>query len=262
MILKSKLNKIKDLFSSKFNLVTTSKQKKNLFKLIVLTVGLVSGLVLVQRVQELREKALVGGPDLYFATSPLSVEPSNTGNVYDIYLPTSGFEVTAAVIEVQFDTSMIQITSISKGNALPDILVPGAVAGSTASITLGSGPSTPFTGTDKIATLTFTTVAQSGQTDITFTQNTQVAAIGHPNDVLGITSSGTVLVDTETLTTTPTNSPTPTILAGDINRDGVVNILDFQILSNNFGTSDPDSDLNGDGIVNILDFQIFSNNFG
>lgn len=70
--------------------------------------------------------------------------------------------------------------------------------------------------------------------------------------------------------TSPATSPgtptptliTPTLLPGDINSDGVVNILDFQILSNNFATSDPDSDLNEDGIVNILDFQILSNNFG
>jgi len=52
------------------------------------------------------------------------------------------------------------------------------------------------------------------------------------------------------------------ILIGDIDCDSVVNILDFQVLNNNFGTADLASDLNGDGIVNILDFQILSNNFG
>lgn len=63
-------------------------------------------------------------------------------------------------------------------------------------------------------------------------------------------------------TGTPTPTPTPPPLPGDINNDGVVNILDFQILSNAFGTADPQADLNADGTVNILDFQILSNNFG
>lgn len=51
-------------------------------------------------------------------------------------------------------------------------------------------------------------------------------------------------------------------LTGDINCDKVINILDFQLLSNNFGTTDSAADLNKDGTVNILDFQILSNNFG
>lgn len=56
----------------------------------------------------------------------------------------------------------------------------------------------------------------------------------------------------------PTNTP----LLGDINSDGVVNILDYILLSNKFGLADSASDLNKDGIVNILDFIILSNNFG
>jgi len=58
----------------------------------------------------------------------------------------------------------------------------------------------------------------------------------------------------------PISNPNPG--RADINSDSVVNILDYQILSNNFSTSDSDSDINEDGVVNILDFQILSNNFG
>jgi len=64
---------------------------------------------------------------------------------------------------------------------------------------------------------------------------------------------------------TPTLTPTPgcpLASVGDINCDGVVNIIDFQILSNRFGINDPSADLNNDGIVNIIDYQILSNNFG
>jgi len=188
---------LRDILYGKVNLAITSKQKKSLIVLIVSIVGLVSGLVLVQRVQEIREKAFVGGPDLFFVTTPLSVAPGSTGNVYDIYMNTKGFEVTAAVIEVQFDTNMIQITSIAKSDSLSDVLVSGTVSGNRANITLGSGPTTPFNGTGKVATLTFTAVAQSGQTDIAFTQKTQVAAVGQPGDVLGTTSPGRVIIGDE-----------------------------------------------------------------
>jgi pectate lyase len=52
------------------------------------------------------------------------------------------------------------------------------------------------------------------------------------------------------------------IRTGDINGDGFVNILDYTLLSNVFGTANPQADLNSDGTVNILDFTILSNNFG
>ncbi len=267
----SGLKNFRDIFSESVNFFRNSKQKKSLITLAVLAVGLVSGLILVQRTQDIREKALVGGPELYFSTSPLTVSSGTTGKVYDIFMNTNGFDVTAAVIEVQFNANKMQVTSISKGTKLTDVLVPGAVSGSRASITLGSGPSNPFNGNGKVATLTFDAVGDNTQADITFTSNTQVAAIGHSGDVLGTTSPGSVIIDSiatatptkaPTATRKPTSTPTLVPFPEDINGDGVVNILDFLILSGDFGTSNSGSDLNGDGVVDILDFQILSNNFG
>ncbi|MEM6751069.1 MAG: SUMF1/EgtB/PvdO family nonheme iron enzyme [Planctomycetota bacterium] len=60
-------------------------------------------------------------------------------------------------------------------------------------------------------------------------------------------------------------------LPGDANGDGVVDLLDFDVLAQNFGApgngapapSGPaDGDFNGDGIVDLLDFDILSQNFG
>ena len=45
----------------------------------------------------------------------------------------------------------------------------------------------------------------------------------------------------------------------DVNRDGVVNVLDLVLVANAFGEKAPD--LNGDGIVNILDLVIVANAF-
>ena len=57
-------------------------------------------------------------------------------------------------------------------------------------------------------------------------------------------------------------SPTVNYTPGDINEDGVVNIQDYILLSNVFGSSNTDADINSDGIVNIQDYVILSNNFG
>jgi len=60
----------------------------------------------------------------------------------------------------------------------------------------------------------------------------------------------------------------PPILKGDINGDGVVNILDAILMAKAFGSRsgdpnwDPRADLNNDGVVNILDAIILAGNFG
>lgn len=57
-------------------------------------------------------------------------------------------------------------------------------------------------------------------------------------------------------------------LIGDLNGDGVVNLLDAIILGNAFGSTptspnwNPNADLNGDGHVNILDSIILGSHFG
>jgi len=66
----------------------------------------------------------------------------------------------------------------------------------------------------------------------------------------------------------PTIEPTPAPLPGDANRDGVVNIQDYQALSLSFGKTpgqtgyNPNADFNSDNVVNIQDYQILSTNFG
>ena len=48
-------------------------------------------------------------------------------------------------------------------------------------------------------------------------------------------------------------------IVGDINGNGIVNILDLVLVANAFGEAEPD--LNGDGVVNILDLVIVANAF-
>ena len=49
----------------------------------------------------------------------------------------------------------------------------------------------------------------------------------------------------------------PSALAGDLNNDGVLNILDLVLVASQFGTTGPSAaDLNGDGTVNIQDLVL------
>ena len=52
--------------------------------------------------------------------------------------------------------------------------------------------------------------------------------------------------------------------AGDLNGDGVVNVIDFGLFNLAYGTlcSGCGEDLNGDGVVNVLDFGIFASVYG
>jgi hypothetical protein len=69
-----------------------------------------------------------------------------------------------------------------------------------------------------------------------------------------------------TISATITNTVT-TVRDEDINSDGVVTMLDFSLLSVNFGKTgaaitNPRADINKDGAVNMLDFSRLSTQFG
>jgi hypothetical protein len=55
----------------------------------------------------------------------------------------------------------------------------------------------------------------------------------------------------------PEPAPSP-----DLNGDGTVDLLDFHLLRQAFGSSNPAADLNGDGTVDLLDFYILRQKVG
>jgi len=52
------------------------------------------------------------------------------------------------------------------------------------------------------------------------------------------------------------------LLAGDINEDNMVDMGDFSLLRELYGSRDERADLNHDGAVDILDFALLKSNFG
>ena len=53
----------------------------------------------------------------------------------------------------------------------------------------------------------------------------------------------------------------PPLLPGDVNGDGIVNILDLTLVAQGFGTGDLTADVNGDGVVNVFDLVFVANAF-
>ena len=52
-------------------------------------------------------------------------------------------------------------------------------------------------------------------------------------------------------------------IAADVNKDGIVNIIDLTLVASNFGkTGQNSADVNGDGIVNIIDLTLVAGAFG
>ena len=53
----------------------------------------------------------------------------------------------------------------------------------------------------------------------------------------------------------------PPLLPGDINGDGIVNILDLMLVAQAFGTYSRNADVNADGVVNVFDLVIVAKQF-
>ncbi len=104
-------------------------------------------------------------------------------------------------------------------------------------------------------------VKKAPKEELTKYLDTPIVPVG---DLYYIDNLVATLEASGTLPTSSITTPTTTVapLPGDINGDRVVNILDYTLLSNSFGTNNSASDLNRDGSVNILDFTILSNNYG
>lgn len=87
--------------------------------------------------------------------------------------------------------------------------------------------------------------------------NSQHSLTAKAFDAAGNSATSTVV--TITVSNSP-SSPPVTFQPEDINQDGVVNLLDFSLLSSKFGqtTNLGRTDINGDGRVNLLDFSLLA----
>jgi hypothetical protein len=260
------------MFFQNTNLFKSNKTKMLLVGILVLLAVLVATVLLVRRQQE--NKVGAAGVALSLVSATTTVQRNDTFTV-DVYMDTKTYSVTGADIRVKFNTSLLQATGISSGNFLPTVFVPGQISGDTATIVLGSltdqSGTYPKTGQGIVARVTFRSI-NSGTANISFGSATAVSAIGQGSNVAELASSINITVAGASGTAVPTGNRTPSPVptgstapsTGDINGDGIVNIVDIGILIDVYGivpVADQKTDLNHDGIINIVDIGIIIDNY-
>lgn len=123
---------------------------------------------------------------------------------------------------------------------------------------------TLYANSTPIGTLTETNLAPLAQGTLTYAWNTSGFALG--NYTISA-YAWPVPNETNTANNNLTDGTVEVTIPGDVNGDGIVNILDAITLANSFFATpassnwNPNADINGDGVVNILDAIILANHF-
>ncbi len=196
----------------------------------------------------------------------------------------NGDSISAAQLELTYDTTKLAIQSVVQGPMLPVLLSSGQANNGIISITVGSQPTSPVTGVGTLAVITAKALV-AGTTLIDFTANTKITATGkNINDIK--TKAGSQVVIGATVTPTPNPSPAlavgscesytncsanqkcshhicePIGSKGDGNNDGKVDLADLSVLLTHYSKSkDNDGDYpfeideNNDGLINVFDFS-------
>ena len=160
---------------------------------------------------------------------------------------TGGENVTGYQATLQFDATALRYVESSNADYLPAgaFAIPAAVEGNTITLAATSlaGESN---GDGRLAAITFEVVAVKASSvtlsNVLLTDNAGGSSIPRIADAQ-ITES--------------------THLPADVNRDGIVNIIDLTLVASNFGKQGTNAaDVNGDGIVNIIDLTLVAAAFG
>lgn len=154
------------------------------FKYLLLIIPIVATFFLakeVQKNQSLRSRA--GSVVLSLSSNNQNPQPGETF-IVAVGIDTKGASVSASDIEIKYDPTLLELVSWKAGGFLPVILLPASSSADTLTLTVGSEPTDPKSGMGVLAEATFKTKAE-GQTGITFTPNTAVAAVGQQDNVVG-----------------------------------------------------------------------------
>ena len=179
---------------------------------------------------------------------PASMESPNIGQQFSIAVDISNAQNVAGYqVALQFDPEALQYVSWEQGTYLPGeiFVIPTVIEehrvsfASTARTTV-----TEMEGT--LLTITFEVIAIKAST-LSLTE--VILASGSEIEMPVTTEDGEIV-----------EPPTP---SWDVNKDGVINILDLTLVAANFGQTGPTpADVNGDNVVNILDLTLVASHFG
>ena len=185
------------------------------------------------------------------SVSPASVQSPDVGEELTFSLNiANGVNVAGYQAIVLFDRTAFRLVNFTEG----DYLAAGGLflrdGGFFGEVTLVANTLEASNGAGTLATLAFEVIDFKASTLI-LSQVYLVDADGKRWEAT--TSNGAVTIPPE-----PTEET-----VGDINRDGVVDILDLTIVGARFGQRGHNSaDLNGDGLVDIVDLVLVASKFG
>ena len=195
------------------------------------------------------------------SVSPASVQSPDVGEEITFSLNiANGTNVAGYQATVLFDRTAFRLVNFTEGNYLPadaffadPTVIYGGLGGSASSsqVTLTANTlAEASNGAGTLVTLTFKVVDFKSST-LTLSQVYLVNSAGKRWEAT--TANGVVTIPPE---------PAEEIV-GDINRDGVVDILDLTIVGARLGQRGQNSaDLNGDGLVDIVDLVLVASEFG
>ena len=179
---------------------------------------------------------------------PASTESPNIGQQFSITVDISNARnVVGYQVALQFDPETLQYVSWEQGTYLPGeiFVIPTVIEEHRVSFASTAGTTvTEMEGT--LLTITFKVIAIKAST-LSLTEVILSSSQGKP---LPVTTEDAEIVE----------PPTP---PWDVNKDGVINILDLTLVAANFGQTGPTpADVNGDNVVNILDLTLVASHFG
>lgn len=199
-------------------------------------------------IDELARLLSVQSPLIVVSIVPASLESPGVGEQFSITVDIANAQNVAGYqVSLQFDSEALQYISWEQGTyLLGDIFTVPAIIG-TDEITLASTVQTAAAAAEgTLLTITFEVVAVKAST-LSLSEVILSSRIG---TALLVTIEDGEIVE----------PPTP---RWDVNKDGVINILDLTLVAANFGqTGDIPADVNGDHVVNILDLTLVASHFG
>lgn len=177
---------------------------------LMLMGGLAAGLLSLNSSTDIRSKASNDGIMISIHPATQLGTIGSTASI-GITINTNNDTISATQLKLAYDPTAIQVLRFVPGSFMPVVLMPEAHEGGILSVTLGVEPTAPFKGSGIIGTLQVK-ILSAKQSSLTFTHETQVAAIGKTTNAL-VSASGATIVGTtaETPTLTPTRIPGPSV---------------------------------------------------
>ena len=201
-------------------------------------------------------------PSLDVSDGPFSLstdaDPIRMGDTFTLRLSANDVtDLAGWQTDISFDPAVLEAVEASEGDFLnvkigDTFFLKGTINNTAGKITAVSTAKLKGggSGTGTLLLVTFKAKAV-GETRVTF------------SDFFAGSSSGEAIPsDTPEIVITIGDRKSP---AWDVNRDGLVNVLDLILVAQHLGgdvSSNPQVDVNGDGVINVLDLILVAQHFG